>query len=124
LISVKSSALLASVLTLLAVDTIGTVTAEHGIITDSALLFAYISLNIWLISFEWKRSVTPIGAARHFIPLLSTFSAFNLYSSISASMKLFSEEIIFILLYRMLIFGAHATLIDESGDKVAICKLI
>lgn len=55
-LDVFSSASIAAVFTLLAVLAFATVVSEHGLLTDSALLTAYVAYDIAWIAIEWTRS--------------------------------------------------------------------
>lgn len=48
--TVTSASLVAIILTLITVLTIGTVLVKHGTITDSSLLFLYITYNLWTMT--------------------------------------------------------------------------
>ena len=117
-INVVSASLISSILTILIIQTLGTIIAEHGIITDVAMLFAYVSINLWLISFDWSRRVTPSSLNHSFVPLFSSFSAFNIYSSIKSSLRIFSQEMVLSLMFRMAIFLSTAGFLDDEDREI------
>ncbi len=115
-----TASLVAVILTLLAVLSIGTVMLEHGVVTDSALLFLYITYNIWNLT----RKIEPVEynssglKLMHYISSVSWSSPTHdsLVSVIESIFKMFSVELLTGLFIQMSVLLMAWKLIDNSED--------
>lgn len=118
--TVVAATLLAVVATLLIILSVGTVIAEHGIITDSSLLTLYLTYNLWLITRASGHLPVTVDRPSLLFKLtlqqlsLKTIPTLSLSSLLMAILSIFSVEIVAGLLIQMSIFLVTAMLYRRS----------
>jgi len=141
-ISVGVASLVAVLLTLVVVLTVGTLLVPHGTITDSALLYLYLIYNVWIViigntknhlhdfilrplapmedSFERTKIVDTasriITAFQQHVMLArpSLFRTDSLFSLVSSVLGMISVELVAILLVQMAVFVVATKMYQRS----------
>lgn len=116
-----TASLVAVVLTLTVVLTGATIMLEHGVITDSALVFLYITYNIWTLTNDEKQPVAMAAESKNLFNFLTsvTWSApsqDSLVSLVGSLFKMFSIELLTGLFIQMSILLMATRLIDTSEE--------
>lgn len=117
-----TASLVSCALTLVGVLTMGTVMLEHGVITDAALVFLYITYNIWtLVKDEAVQQPVTYQTNNLFNYLTNKFSWSapsheSLVSVIGALFKMFSIELLASLFIQISVLLMASKIIDRSDD--------
>lgn len=121
--TVVSASLVAVILTLVVVQTVATVMVEHGTITDSALLFLYVTYSLWTITQSQRTFQLPADSRPLYAnisqALWSIAPADSLYAFVSAVINMFSIEIIAALFLQMSLFIMATRVITRCTGDVA-----
>lgn len=118
--TLATASLVAVVLTLVGVLSAGTVMLEHGVITDAALLFLYVTYNIWTLT-SGKAAPLPMQT-RNLLGYLNGLSwtaapsQDSLLGIVGSLLAMFSVELLTGLFIQMSVFLMAGRLIDTSGD--------
>jgi len=126
--TVASASLVAIILTLIGVLTAVTVRIEYGIITDTALLFLYITYNIWTIA-QASHANPFINDPKTLYSFISktmwtVMPAESLATVVSGILDMLSVEIIFSLFLQMSVFilASRVLCSDDERDQLAFAS--
>lgn len=116
--TVVGASMVAIVVTLLVILTVGTIIADHGTITDSSLLTLYLTYNIWIVARSVP-SITLHSQGTLLLKLISqasfrTISSFPLAPLLSSLISVFSVEIVTTLIVQMALFLTAITLYRKA----------
>jgi hypothetical protein len=133
--TVTSATLVAIILTLITVLTIGTILVDHGTITDSSLLFLYITYNLWTMTrkssfiprslLSSRMPLSIINSVSRYVDndndnpslLWNFFSDNSIYSMIQTAINMFSIEVMAMMLIQMAFFLMATKLIAKSREQ-------
>jgi len=117
-----AASLVACALTLVGVLTMGTVMLEHGVITDAALVFLYVTYNIWTL-LKGEKAVPMTLESRNLVHYLSNklswqspTSQESLINVISALFRMFSVELLASLFIQMSVLLMASKIMDDSDE--------
>lgn len=117
----SDASLVAVSLTLIGVLSVATLMIEHGVLTDSALLFLYVTYNIWIIT----RTTPPVSMPQETKSLLGyitnmTWSTAptqdSLLSMVRTLFQMFSLEMVTGLFIQMSVFLMVSRIIEQTSE--------
>jgi hypothetical protein len=117
------ASLVAVSLTLIAVLSVATLMIEHGVLTDAALLFLYVTYNIWTITRSSITATTVTHEPRSLLGYLAnmTWSTAptqdSLLSMVRTLFQMFSLEMVTGLFIQMSVFLIVTRIIEQTSDN-------
>jgi hypothetical protein len=115
----STASLVAVALTLVTVLSVATVMLEHGIITDAALTFLYITYNIWALTRD-QHTVHLGEERRNLIAFFSSSAASLTESSLLSLLRsmfgMFSAELLTTFFIQLSVFLMASKIVDNSED--------